>query len=262
MGAAGVMIPAIRAVDVGMRFPAKRGHVDALGGVTLEVAPEEFVSLLGPSGCGKSTLLRIVAGLIRPTSGEVSVHGQRLDGPNSEVGIVFQSPVLLPWRTVLANVELQVEVRGLDRVSYRDEARRLLALVGLNGFESSYPYQLSGGMQQRVSLCRALIHNPRLLLMDEPFGALDALTREQMNLELQRVWMETKKMVLFVTHSIPEAVFLSDRVLVMSPRPGRIEGEIRVALPRPRTLATMEAPEFLRAAAEARTLMHLGGIGG
>lgn len=254
------MIPAIRAVDVRMRFSVKRGHVDALGGVTLEVAPEEFVSVLGPSGCGKSTFLRIVAGLIRPTAGEVAVHGQRLDGPNPEVGIVFQSPVLLPWRTVLANVELQVEVRGLDRASHRREARRLLALVGLDGFEASYPYQLSGGMQQRVSLCRALIHNPRLLLMDEPFGALDALTREQMNLELQRVWMETKKTVLFITHSIPEAVFLSDRVLVMSPRPGRIDAEIRVGLPRPRTLGTMEAPEFLRAVAEARRVMHAAGV--
>ncbi len=252
----------IRLVSVCKTFPGKTGPVEALSEISLDAAQEEFVSVLGPSGCGKSTLLRLIAGLIAPTSGEVFVHGKQVDGPNPEVGIVFQSPVLLPWRTVLGNIELQVEVRGLDRAIYREKARELLRLVGLEGFEGSYPYQLSGGMQQRVSLCRALIHNPPLLLMDEPFGALDALTREQMNLELQRVWMETKKTVLFITHSIAEAVFLSDRVAIVTPRPGRIRTIISVSLERPRTLESMKAPEFVNTVAHAREVMHAAGIGG
>ncbi len=247
-------------VDVRKRFPAAAGSVEALAGVTVDVEQHEFVSILGPSGCGKSTLLRIVAGLIRPTSGEVLVRGKPLDGPTTDAGIVFQSPVLLPWRTVLGNIELQMEVRKLDRARFREQARKLLGLVGLEGFKGSYPYQLSGGMQQRVALCRALIHDPAFLLMDEPFGALDALTREQMNLELQRVWLETRKTVLFITHSIAEAVFLSDRVLVMSPRPGRIEGRISVGIPRPRSIETMQSPAFNRAVSEARQLMRSAGL--
>lgn len=252
----------IQVVDVQKVFPQKTGLLQALGGVCLDVSGQEFVSVLGPSGCGKSTLLRILAGLIPPTSGDVFVHGNRVDGPTVNVGIVFQNPVLLPWRTVLRNIELQVEVRGLDRGSFRDKARELLALVGLAGFEASYPYQLSGGMQQRVSLCRALIHDPPLLLMDEPFGALDALTREQMNFELQRIWMGTKKTILFITHSIAEAAFLSDRVMIMSARPGKIQGEIAVNLPRPRTVESMLAPEYIEALAHAREIMAASGLGG
>ncbi len=242
------------------RTPA--GSVEALSGIDLDVGRQEFVSILGPSGCGKSTLLRIVAGLIPPSAGRVLVHGKPVDGPTGDAGIVFQSPVLLPWRTVLGNIELQLEVRGLDRSRSGQAARELLALVGLGGFEACYPYQLSGGMQQRVSLCRALVHNPPLLLMDEPFGALDAMTREQMNLELQRVWMETKKTVLFITHSIAEAVFLSDRVVIMSQRPGRIEAVVPVDIPRPRTMESMQSPEFLRAVSYARQFMRSAGTGG
>jgi NitT/TauT family transport system ATP-binding protein len=199
---------------------------------------------VGPSGCGKSTLLKLVAGLIPPTSGTIRVNGSRVTGPTPSIGIVFQSPLLMAWRTVLENILLQVEIRGLPVEKYRAPARELIKLVGLEGFESAHPHQLSGGMQQRVGLCRALIHDPDLLVMDEPFGALDAMTRELMNAELQRIWIERRKTVLFITHSIAEAVYLADRVLVMSPRPGRIIGEIAVDLPRPRTVATTERPEF------------------
>lgn len=254
------MVADIHLGSVSKTFPAKAGKVEALGGIELDVAQHEFVSVLGPSGCGKSTLLRIVAGLIPPSGGEVLVHGQKVDGPSSKVGIVFQSPVLLPWRTVLQNIELQVEVRKLDRATFRDKARKLISLVGLEGFADSYPYQLSGGMQQRVSLCRALIHDPTLLLMDEPFGALDALTREQMGLELQRVWLETKKTVLFITHSIAEAVFLSDRIVVMSARPGRIQEIVTVDIPRPRTLDAMKDPRFHQAVDRSRKLMNAAGL--
>ncbi len=255
------------ASDIGLTgiakaFPAKAGEVLALEHIDLDVAPGEFVSVLGPSGCGKSTLLRIVAGLVPPSRGKVFVQGRAVEGPNPNVGIVFQSPVLLPWRTVLANIELPVEVRKLDRASHREKAQALIGLAGLAGFENSFPYQLSGGMQQRVSLCRALVHDPALLLMDEPFGALDALTREQMNLELQRIWMETRKTVLFITHSLAESVFLSDRVIVMTPRPGKIAAIIPVPLPRPRTLDSMRAPAFLDAVAEARTVMNTAGLSG
>ncbi|MGE0095253.1 MAG: ABC transporter ATP-binding protein [Alphaproteobacteria bacterium] len=254
------MVADIHLGNVSKTFPAQAGKVEALGGIELDVAQHEFVSVLGPSGCGKSTLLRIVAGLIPPSGGEVLVHGQPIDGPSSKVGIVFQSPVLLPWRTVLQNIELQVEVRKLDRAAFRDKARKLISLVGLEGFADSYPYQLSGGMQQRVSLCRALIHDPSLLLMDEPFGALDALTREQMGLELQRVWLETKKTVLFITHSIAEAVFLSDRIVVMSARPGRIQEIVAVDIPRPRSLDAMKDPRFHQAVDRARKLMNAAGL--
>lgn len=251
----------IRLVNVGKTFFTKNHAVEALSGVTFDVAPHEFVSVIGPSGCGKSTLLRIISGLISPTKGEVFVHGKLVNGPNPDVGIVFQNPVLLPWRTNLRNVELQIEVRHLPWHDYRKKALELLKMVGLQGFEESYPHQLSGGMQQRVSICRALIHDPPLLLMDEPFGALDALTREQMNLELQRVWLETKKTILFITHSIPESVFLSDRVIVLSPRPGTIKDIISVSLPRPRTLECMKMPEFFKALDRARKVMESLGYG-
>jgi NitT/TauT family transport system ATP-binding protein len=208
------------------------------------VAAGEFVSIMGPSGCGKSTLLLIVAGLLPASAGEVRIGGRPVTRPQTEVGIVFQNPVLLDWRTVIRNVLLQVESRRLDVASYRPKAEALLRSVGLAGFEEKYPFELSGGMKQRTAICRALVHDPPLLLMDEPFGALDALTREQMRLDIERLWLETRKTVLFITHSISEAVLLSDSVVVMSPRPGRIDGVFEIELPRPRRLAVQESARF------------------
>src|SRR6058998_1683156 len=219
-------------------------RIRALADVTLDVADGEFVTIVGPSGCGKTTLLRILGGLLSASSGSVELLGRRVSGPSRNVGMVFQDPVLLPWRTVLENVMLPVAVLRLDRRTHHRRALDLLGLVGLAGFEDKYPHELSGGMRQRVSLARALVHDPALLLMDEPFGALDAMTREAMNLELQRIWSETGKTVLFITHSIPEAVFLGDRVLVMSERPGTIAAMYDVKLPRPRSLRMMGEPEF------------------
>ena len=238
-------------------FGGPGGRVEALGPLDLEVGHQEFVSVLGPSGCGKSTLLRIIAGLIGPGEGHVELRGEAVRGPRHDIGIVFQSPRLLPWRTVLGNIGLQLEVRGIGAAERRDRARTLVRMVGLVGFEDSYPAQLSGGMQQRVALCRSLIHEPPVLLMDEPFGALDAITREQMNLELQEICLAMRKTVVLVTHSITEAVFLSDRVAIMSARPGRIVTIIPVDLPRPRTVNSMDAPEFLKAARMAREAMNL-----
>lgn len=246
----GIEVKAVRKL-----FAARKGSLEALSCIDLCVRHEEFVSVLGPSGCGKSTLLRIIGGLIPPTDGELFVYGQQVNGPQDDVGIAFQSPVLLPWRTVSRNIELQGEVRKLDPEVYRPRCRELLKMAGLDGFGDSYPYQLSGGMQQRVSLCRALVHDPQLMLMDEPFAALDLLTREQMMIELQRIWMEDRKTVLFITHSIPEAVFLSDRVVVMSARPGRIIDTLEINLPRPRTTSTMDTEEFVHTVAHARSLL-------
>jgi len=233
-----------------------RSVVAALTDVTLDVATGEFVTIVGPSGCGKTTLLRIMAGLLRPTSGSVQLLGRPVTGPNRNVGVVFQDPVLLPWRTVLDNVMLPVQVLDLDRERYRARALDLLALVRLRGFERKYPHELSGGMRQRVSLARALVHDPALLLMDEPFGALDAMTREAMNLELQRIWRESGKTVAFITHSIPEAAFLGDRVVVMSPRPGRIVDVVTVDLDRPRDLDMMGSDAF---GTYTRKIRHLLG---
>ncbi|MEX2145824.1 MAG: ABC transporter ATP-binding protein, partial [Candidatus Rokuibacteriota bacterium] len=207
----------------------------------------ELVALVGPSGCGKSTLLRIVAGLRPPTSGTATVAGRAVRRPIPEVGMVFQAPVLLRWRTIRDNVLLPAELSGLDAGRYRGRASELLDLVGLGDFGDKLPHELSGGMQQRASICRALLLDPPLLLMDEPFGALDAMTRDEMNLELLRVWGESgtaRKTIVFVTHSIPEAVFLADRVVVMTPRPGRVAEIFEVPLPRPRTVASRAAPEF------------------
>ena len=220
------------------------GPVRALDQISLAQRQGEFLSILGPSGCGKSTLMMIAAGLLAASNGLVVVRGQRVVAPRTDIGIIFQSPVLLEWRTALGNIMLQAEARRLDRKAAERRARELLAAVGLAGFEGKYPDELSGGMRQRVSLCRALIHNPPQLLMDEPFGALDALTRDQLVLDLQRLWNETRMTVLFITHSVAEAVFLSDRVIVMTPRPGRIDRVIDIDLPRPRTLAMRESPEF------------------
>ena len=216
----------------------------ALEAIDLSIRAGEFLAIVGPSGCGKSTLLRIVAGLHLATGGETRVAGRIVDRPQTDLGIVFQQPVLLDWRTALDNVLVQVELRGLDPRAYRDRAMRLLEQVGLADFADRYPHELSGGMRQRVSIARALIHDAPLLLMDEPFGALDALTREQMRLDLEALWLATRKTVLFITHSIDEAVLLADRVVVMSPRPGRIERVFEPALPRPRGLEARRSREF------------------
>ena len=202
------------------------------------------MSLLGPSGCGKSTLLNMIAGLIERTSGEIRIEGQPVRAPYTNLGIVFQSDFLLDWRTVLGNVLMQFEMRGQDPKPHEARAKALIASVGLGDFMNKYPWELSGGMRQRVSICRALVHDPPLLLMDEPFGALDALTREQLQVDLQRLWQTTRKTVVFVTHSIPESVFLSDRVVVMTPRPGKIREVLDIALARPRSLDVRESPEF------------------
>lgn len=218
--------------------------LQALWDVSLAVWPGEFLSIVGPSGCGKSTLLRILGGLLRPTQGQVRFQGQPLNGPRREIGFVFQKVNLMPWRTVLRNITLPLEVQGVDRREATARARRLIELVGLHGFDDHYPRQLSGGMQQRVVLARALIHEPTLLLLDEPFGALDAMTRERMNLELLRIWSLRRQTAVLVTHSIAEAVFLAARVLVMTPRPGRIAATVAVPLPRPRSLEMMGEEEF------------------
>jgi NitT/TauT family transport system ATP-binding protein len=219
-------------------------HVHVVDDVSFTARRGEFISILGPSGCGKSTMMMLTSGLIPVSSGAIEIDGTRVTQPYTDLGIVFQQDLLMDWRRVLANILVQPEFRGLRVKDYEKRARELLNLVGLSGCEEKYPFELSGGMRQRVAICRALIHNPNLLLMDEPFGALDALTRDQMNLDLQRIWYENKKTVLFVTHSIPEAVFLGDRVLVMAPSPTKIQESIEINLPRPRSLEVRESPEF------------------
>ena len=217
---------------------------NALVGMDLEVRTGELVSVVGPSGCGKSTLLRIVAGLLPYSSGTVEVGGKPVAGPQTDLGIVFQNPVLLDWRNVLDNVLIQLELRGIDANQYRDQARQLLADVGLADFHDRRPRELSGGMRQRVAIVRALIHNPTLLMMDEPFGALDALTREQMRIDLEKLWLQQRHTLIFVTHGIAEAVALADRVVVMTPRPGRIEKIIPIDLARPRNKAVVASSRF------------------
>jgi NitT/TauT family transport system ATP-binding protein len=230
--------------NVSKRYSTRAAEILALDGVNLGISEGEFASVIGPSGCGKSTLLMIVSGLATKSSGSVQIRGREVSAPYTDCGIVFQQDVLLDWRSVLRNVTLQAEIRGIDFETAKVRARELLSLVGLDGFENMYPHELSGGMRQRVSICRALLHNPALLLMDEPFGALDALTRDQLNVDLLRFWQQTKMTVLFITHSISEAVFLSDRVFVMSPRPGRMEAILPINLPRPRRLAIRQTTEF------------------
>ena len=230
--------------DLSKVYATSGGPVRALDHVSLSARRGEFLTVLGPSGCGKSTLMMIAAGLVPASSGGILVEGRPVIGPRTDIGVVFQSAVLLEWRTALANVMLQAEAKQLERGAAEKRARELLVSVGLSGFEEKYPHELSGGMRQRVSICRALLHNPPQLMMDEPFGALDALTRDQMVIDLQRIWNETRTTVLFITHSIAEAVFLSDRIVVMTPRPGRIDRIIDIDLPRPRTLAMRETPEF------------------
>jgi len=234
----------IGAHGVSKSYTTKEGTTQALADVSFTIRRGEFVSLVGPSGCGKSTLLRLVSGLEGPSVGEVAVNGETVKKPQTDFGIVFQNPVLLRWRNALANVMLQAEARGLPKAAAEQEARRLLASVGLEGAEKKLPHQLSGGMQQRVSICRALLHDPDVILMDEPFGAVDALTRDQMSVDLQRLSSLGEKTILFVTHSLSEAVFLSDRVLVMTPGPGQIDIDLRIDLPRPRRLRIRESQEF------------------
>jgi NitT/TauT family transport system ATP-binding protein len=225
-------------------YPSKTGSTHSLRPIDLDINEGEFVSVVGPSGCGKSTLLKLVAGLSPVSSGVITLQGKRISGPQTNVGIVFQGSVLLAWRNVLDNILLQAEMRDQPIAAARKKAMQLIEMAGLQGFEKKYPWQLSGGMQQRVSICRALLHDPAVLLMDEPFGALDAMTREKMNAELQRIWLESKKTVLLITHSIPEAVFLSDRVVVMSERPGSIAAIYDIELKRPRSLDVMGTSQF------------------
>ncbi|WMD22178.1 ABC transporter ATP-binding protein [Achromobacter seleniivolatilans] len=239
--------PLLQAQAVSVSYQTRRGSIDALSDVDLRVGEGEFVTILGPSGCGKSTLLKLAAGLLSPTRGRIEVAGTPVDGPNRDIGVAFQKPTLLPWRTVLDNVLLPSQTLGEDGPSARQRARELLEVVGLRDFADNYPNELSGGMQQRVGLARMLQRDPKLLLMDEPFAALDAMTREALTLELQRIWMRDRKSVLFITHSIPEAVLLSDRVLVMSARPGRVVEDYHVDIARPRSLATLAEPAFVAA---------------
>ena len=250
----------VEVTDVAREFATSDGPVRALDGVSFSVRAGEFLSIVGPSGCGKSTLTMLIAGLMRPSAGSIAIGGSLVDRPQTDLGIVFQNPVLLAWRSALANVLLQIEMRGQDARRYRERARELLRSVGLAGFEARLPHELSGGMRQRVAICRALIHEPPLLLMDEPFGALDALTRDQMALDIQGICARGGKTVLFITHSITEAVFLSDRVIVMTPRPGRIDAVIDVDLPRPRRLAVREAPAFATYTREIRDRFMARGV--
>ena len=233
-------------------YRTRDGEVPSLKPMDLDITEGEFICVVGPSGCGKSTLLKLVAGLIPASAGEILIDGKAVTEPPDDVGIVFQSPVLLAWRTVLRNVMLPVEVRRLDRASHLERARQLLKTAGLSGFENKYPWQLSGGMQQRAAICRALVHDPKIVLMDEPFGALDAMTREKMNLELQRIQYETGKTIMLITHSIPEAIFLADRVVVMTDRPGSVAAIYDVPLPRPRALDMMASPVFAELAKTIR----------
>ena len=239
-------------------YSSKSGRIAALENIDLSIADNEFVTLVGPSGCGKSTLLKIIGGLVRPSRGALYFGGELRHQPSREVGIVFQEAVLLQWRNVLDNVLLPVEILGLDRKKASERAMALLELVGLGGFETRFPRELSGGMQQRVSICRALIHNPSVLLMDEPFAALDAMTREELGLELLRIWNNDKKTVIFVTHNIAEAILLADRVVAMSPRPGRIAKVVKIDLPRPRVLDMEFTAEFKSYSDEIREVIYRG----
>jgi NitT/TauT family transport system ATP-binding protein len=250
----------IRIHGVTKRYRRGGQETLALAEVDIDVANGEFIAIVGPSGCGKSTLLRLVAGLHPCTTGTIDVSGKRVAGPVTDVGIVFQSPVLLEWRNTLDNVLFQADMRGLPIEKYRARAHELLQQVGLDEFANRYPHELSGGMRQRASIARALLHDPPLLLMDEPFGALDALTREQMRLDIEELWMRTRKTVMFITHSVDEAVLLADRVLVMSVRPGRIEKEIVIGLPRPRGLEARHSARFVEVCDEINEIFFRHGV--
>lgn len=251
----------IRLTDVSKTFAGGSGAVEALRGIDLEVGMGEFVAVVGRSGCGKSTLLRLVAGLLKPTEGKVVVDGTLVCKPRRDIAMVFQRPALLPWRSVLDNVLLPAELFGWRRSAYRSKALELLELVGLGGFHRRLPHELSGGMQQRVALCRSLLTEPRAMLMDEPFSALDALTREELSVQLQRIHMEHSATIVFVTHFIDEAVLLADRVVVLSPRPGHVQRIINVTIPRPRTLGrTAHLEEVAQISSELHELLLPGGV--
>jgi len=250
--------PVVRIAGVDKTFGTETGGVHALEAIDLTIGQGEFVSLIGPSGCGKSTLLRLIGDLTSPTAGSIEVNGKparraRLD---RDYGMVFQAPVLMEWRTIAKNIELPLEIMGFDRAERARRSSELLRLVELEGFEGRHPWQLSGGMQQRVAIARALAFDPKLLLMDEPFGALDEMTRERMNLELMRIWTRLRTTVVFVTHSIPEAVFLSTRVVVMSPRPGRIAKIVDIDLPQPRDVETREQERYFELVTEVREALR------
>ena len=238
-----------------------RDLVLALSDVSISIARNEFVCLVGPSGCGKSTLIRLVGGLLPASRGHVLIDGQKVHAPRADTGIVFQAPTLLPWASLLDNVLFPLKIMRRLAPDSGERARRLLKLVGLDGFEDKYPRELSGGMQMRAGICRALVHDPDILLMDEPFGSLDALTREELTLELMRIWREQPKTVLFVTHSITESVMLADRVVVLSPRPGRVREVVPVGVPRPRDFGMEAHDEFQAAANRIRQLIFGSGRG-
>jgi NitT/TauT family transport system ATP-binding protein len=251
--------PYIRLHNVGKIYQTKSGTIEACSDINLDIKDSEFVAIVGPSGCGKTTIMKMVAGLAPYTSGTITVGGTPVEAPQTDVGIVFQEAIMLDWRDVLENVMLQIEIRRMNRAEYEPIARDLLKATGLSGFEKKKPYELSGGMRQRVSICRALVHGPKMLLMDEPFGALDALTREQISMDIQRLWMETRKTALHITHSIPEAVLLADRVVVMGPRPGRIVEVIDIDLPRPRRLDQL-SPKFGEYSTHIRNIFKSKGV--
>jgi NitT/TauT family transport system ATP-binding protein len=251
---------AVHAKGVSLTFETSDGEVQALSSVDLDIAAGDFVSFIGPSGCGKTTLLRVIADLQQPTSGTILVNGVTPEAARLRraYGYVFQAPALYPWRTIERNIALPLEIMGIDAAQRRERIERYLRLVNLSGFERKYPWQLSGGMQQRASIARALCFEPALLLMDEPFGALDEIVRDHLNEQLLRLWDQTKKTVVFVTHSIPEAVFLSTKIVVMSPRPGRIIDIIACDFPRDRTLEFRETPEFIKIAQRVRSGLRSG----
>jgi len=249
----------VRLAGLSVDYLTKHGSLRAVENVDLTIRASEFVAVLGPSGCGKSTLLRVLAGLLAPSTGVAEIGGTPVTGPRRDVGVVFQDPTLLPWKTVFENLCLPGLIMRLDRNTYTARGRELLKLVGLESFADYYPHQLSGGMRQRVGIARGLLHDPVVLLMDEPFGALDAMTREAMNLEIQRIWSATRKSVFFITHSIPEAVFLADRVVVMSARPGRIVEILDNDLPRPRGIEIMSTPAFGERSARLRRYFRVEG---
>ncbi len=240
------MSAAIEIAGIGKRYDTRDGEVLALEDVSFEIAQSEFVAVLGPSGCGKTTLLKLIAGLENPTAGEARIHGKAIRGPHRKTGIVFQTPALMQWRSALANVLLPTEILKLPEAKARADAQALLKLVGLADFANKYPHELSGGMQQRVAIARALVHKPEILLLDEPFSALDTMTRSQLNVELLRIWNDSKTTSLLITHSIPEAVFLADRVVVMTARPARVAEIVAIDLPRPRKPEMRVSQDFLR----------------
>jgi NitT/TauT family transport system ATP-binding protein len=251
----GAVIKQVAVLGITKTYRSARGPVTALADISFEVCAGEFVSIVGPSGCGKSTILKCIAGLEPVTCGEIRVADRLVTSPPENLGVVFQRDLLLDWRNVLDNVLITAEFLGLPRKQFAERAHTLLALFGLRGVENRFPWELSGGMRQRVAICRALLADPKFLLMDEPFGALDALTRDELNVELQSIWLQDKKTIIFITHGIAEAVFLSDRVVIMDRNPGRIVEELRIELPRPRPLAIRETAAFTRYSGAIRQIM-------